>query len=254
MDKFDEVRRKLVVARESLAGLRWQPGDAMDGLAQDWLALSDALKDAVFYGNPKNPNPDRSRFETESAAQSMQFAIDLLPSLRAVITRDYPRGDLVRLLDVGAGSGSGASLIAQLHASAMLHARIDVEAIDVVPWRSAWVATQHPRVNYHVCDAEALPARNWDLVLCSHVIEHLEDPRAMIRHILRACRGHALVYAPYRESPLSAGHVSIIDEGTFANLGRPCEITILDSLGWAGEDRRCILAVIDCRDGGEPCS
>jgi SAM-dependent methyltransferase len=250
---FAAAREHLVAARERLLGLSWHPGEDYTGLAQDWLSLSEALKDVVFRGNPRNPNPDRTRFETHSAAQSMQFMIDMLPYIQRVLIQYYSCEDLVRLLDVGAGSGAGASLLAQLHASTMLHSRIEVDAIDVVPWREAWVATQHPRVKYHVRASSTLPIREWDLVTCSHVIEHLDNPREMVEDVVRACRGHAFFYAPYRESPLSAGHVSSIDESTFRGLGVSAETMVLDSIGWVGEGRQCILAVLDCRNWSQAC-
>jgi SAM-dependent methyltransferase len=247
-DKFEEVRALLAEARSRLSGLRWTPEDPFQGLADDWNALSEAIKDTVFYGNPRNPNPDRRRVEAESAAQSMQFSIDLLPHIQRILVRDYPRGVSVRLLDVGAGTGAGADLLARLYASNLLHTRMEVEAIDIAPWRQAWVACVHPRIGYQVMASNALPERAWDIVVCSHVIEHLDDPRPIIRDVLRASRGHALIYAPYRESPLSPGHVSVIEERTFEDLGRPVELHVLDSPGWSGDGRRCLLAIVDCRD------
>jgi len=212
-----------------------------------WHATTDELKDAVFVPNPRNRNPDRRKFEFASGAQSIQFMADILPFLHRNMERHYDRFDQLKLLDVGAGSAAGTQLLAQLHSDTMIWSRLAVDAIDYVPWRQRWVWVHYPQVNYQVLDSAALPARQWDFVVCSHVIEHLDDPRQMIDDVLRACRGFAFIYAPYNEIELSPGHCSVITEKTFAPHG-PCEVHLLESMAYYGAGRRCILAIFDRRE------
>lgn len=214
---------------------------------EQWRLLTDELKDAVFVPNPKNLKPDRRKFEFASGAQSIQFMADLLPFLHARMERHYDRFQNLKLLDVGAGSAAGTQLIAQLHSDTMIWSRLEVDAADYVPWRQRWVAVHYPKVNYRVLDSADLPSREWDFVVCSHVIEHLPDPERMIADVLRACRGFAFIYAPYNETELSPGHCSVITEETFASHGQ-CEIHLLESMGYYGPGRRCILAIFDRRE------
>lgn len=217
---------------------------------ETWHLLTGELKDAVFVPNPKNLRPDRRKFEFASGAQSIQFMADILPFLHARMERHYDRFQNLKLLDVGAGSAAGTQLIAQLHSDAMIWSRLEVDAVDYVPWRRRWVAVHYPQVNYRVLDSAELPSRAWDFVVCSHVIEHLADPERMIADVLRACRGFAFIYAPYNETELSPGHCSVISEATFTAHGA-CEIHLLQSMGYYGPGRLCILAIFDRREPTE---
>lgn len=251
-----EAARKLKEALEGLRALMptvaTLDDQAFRDFTREWHSVTETLKDAVFIANPKNLNPDRRKFEFAAGAQSIQFMADLLPFLHAAMTRYYDRFDQLKLLDVGAGSASGTQLLAQLHSDTMVWSRLEVDAIDYTPWRQRWVAVHYPKVNYGVVDSGRLPARRWDFVVCSHVIEHLDEPGRMIADVLRACRGFAFIYAPYNEVELSPGHVSVITEETFVPHG-PCEIHLLESMGYFGPGRRCILAIFDCRQA-PPCS
>jgi 2-polyprenyl-3-methyl-5-hydroxy-6-metoxy-1,4-benzoquinol methylase len=221
----DEVVAQLLRAAAAIRRWRWTPGAA----------------------SAATPADARERFELEYVPQSMQFMIDLVPFIHRILERDHARTDVVEMIDIGAGSGSGSSLLAQLHVSMMLHARARVQAIDILATREAWVRTQYPLLDYRIMQAADLPERGFDLAVCSHVIEHQRDPQPLIHDVLRSCRGHAIFYAPYREAPLSPGHVVSIDESTFATIAQPKELHIVDSVAWAGPGRRCIVAVVDCR-------
>jgi hypothetical protein len=100
-----------------------------------------------------------------------------------------------------------------------------------------------------VGDVHALPDRAWDFVVCSHVVEHVEDPRAFIDTLRRICRGFAFVYTPYREIERIPDHLSTIDESTYAGIPG-CELEVVASMGWhpdrPGDD--CLIATIDCRE------
>lgn len=245
-DEAQKLSRLLAELAAALPTLRHLSDEDFDVVRTHWLTASEAMKDALFTPNPKQLKPDRKKFEFAQGAQSAQFMIDLLPHLHRLMRTHYDRFDRLRLLDVGAGSGAGSQLLTQLHSDVLLWSRLDVTAIDHVPWRQRWVAMLYPCIDYRVMASSELPAREWDFVVCSHVIEHLSDPRAMISDVIRACRGFALIYAPYKELELSPGHLSVITEETFASF-EPSELHIDTSMGFHGEGRRCILAIFDCR-------
>jgi 2-polyprenyl-3-methyl-5-hydroxy-6-metoxy-1,4-benzoquinol methylase len=124
---------------------------------------------------------------------------------------------------------------------------LEVEALDISPDRKRWIQATAPDVGFRVADLFELPSRAWDLVICSHVVEHLAEPRPFLEKLRDVCRGFAFVYSPYREDPRIEGHLSTITEADYA--GMPCETHIIKSMGWHPnrEDDMCLLAVIDCR-------
>ena len=214
-----------------------------------WQAAGEAVKDAVFVAkNPDNPAANRLRFELAAGAQALQNMIDILPELHALMVAHYDRFEPLSLLDVGSGTGAGVNLLAQLHSETMIWSRLAITAIDVGPWRRRWIASQYPRIDYRVMQAADLPARQWDFVVCSHVIEHVDDPGLLLEQVLRTCKGFALIYAPYNEIELSPGHLSTITEDVFAPHA-PVKLVIRESMAFYGEGRRCILAVFDRRAG-----
>ncbi|MDI1253035.1 class I SAM-dependent methyltransferase [Thermomonas sp.] len=247
MDQANALIDGLARVRALMPSVEALDGQDFRRFSAEWHAMTEAMKDAVFQANPKNSQPDRRKFEYASGAQSIQFMADLLPFLHDKMVRHYDRSDELGVLDVGAGSAAGTHLLAQLHSDNLIWSRLRVEAVDHVPWRQRWVAMHYPHVNYQVLASAALPSRHWDFVVCSHVIEHLDDPTQMINDVLRACRGFAFLYAPYNEVELSPGHLSVITEETFLRHGA-CEIHMIDSMGFHGSGRRCILAVFDRRE------
>ncbi len=235
--------------RALLPAVRDLDDDRFSEFNDEWQRTVEVLKDAVFVPNPGNRNPDRHKFEFSAGAQAIQNMLDLVPHVQRYMARHYDRFDALRLLDVGSGTGAGVNLLAQLHSDTMIWSKLQIDAIDYVPWRSRWVATQYPKVGYRVMDSADLPAREWDFVVCSHVIEHLPDPQPMIRDVLRACRGFAFIYCPYNEVELSPGHLSVVTEADF-EPHRPAEVIVQESMAFHGPGRRCIMAIFDCRERG----
>ncbi|HSR66052.1 MAG TPA: class I SAM-dependent methyltransferase [Xanthomonadaceae bacterium] len=155
---------------------------------------------------------------------------------------------MLKALDVGAASGFGSRFLASLHRDHSIYSRLEVEAVDISPGRKRWVQATAPDVCFTVGDLFELPSRAWDLVVCSHVVEHLDKPRPFIEKLRDVCRGFAFVYTPYAEEPRIKPHLSSISEADYDGL--PCEFHRIKSMGWHPNrpDDYCLLAVIDCRN------
>lgn len=212
-----------------------------------WHAASGAVKDAIYAQDFNSRRFKREQFEQDWGAQSTVFMADMLPFVHAKLLKHYRRQDVLRAIDVGASSCFGTRLLASLHASHFVYSRMEVDAVDYVPDRSRWVLAAVPEVNYHVKDLYDLPSRSWDIVVCSHVIEHVPEPRRFIEKACDICRGFAFFYSPYDEHPLIPGHINRITEADFASL--PAETHRIKSMGWHPDkpDDLCLLAVVDCR-------
>lgn len=183
--------------------------------------------------------------------QALCFLMDAYPTLQRLLAT-YPRMGTIRLLDIGPAFGAASGLVSQMHRSHFLGPRVEVDALDIVDSRRAFIELSYPQVRFLHGDIAALPADQvWDVVFCSNTIEHLDDPRDFIRTVMRHTRGYAVFLAPYREAePLSLDHRLQITEQTFAGLAG-CELEswrVFTSAAWPttaeGVERQQILAVL----------
>jgi SAM-dependent methyltransferase len=209
--------------------------------------FQESLKHSVFVNDFRNKT-DAARFEYGFGAQSAQFMIDILPYLHEVMVSHYERSDELSLVDVGSGSCIGTNLLTMLHSDRVIYSKLNVAAIDHTDVRERWVRTLYPKIDYRVVDLFDLPEKQWDFVICSHVIEHVEEPRAFIDALLRICKGFTFVYSPYEEFDRIPHHLSTIDKETYAGIGG-CRLEVIRSMGWRGDiaGNHCLLAIIDCR-------
>jgi SAM-dependent methyltransferase len=183
--------------------------------------------------------------------QALCFLLDAYPTLQQLFNR-YPRLGTVRFLDIGPAFGAAAGLLAQMHRSHFLGPALQVDALDIVDTRRAFIEMSYPLVNFVHARVEDLPPEaQWDMVYCSNAIEHMDDPRAFIAQVLQHTRGHALFLAPYNEAlPLSLDHRLQINKQTFEGFeGFTVEVCkVFHSAAWPttaeGVERQQILVVL----------
>ncbi len=211
-----------------------------------WHEVVDELKDVVF--DSRN-GQSRLKYEFGWGAQSIQFAIDCIPHFHRILKRYYRRQDDLSFLDVGGGSGAGANVFAQLHSDRVVYSKIKIDVIDYVPLRKRWVQSVYPNLNYSVRDVYDLADQQWDFVFCSHVIEHVPNPRKFCQQLIKICKGFAFIYAPYNEIELISCHINTITEELFQGFNLE-SLEIFKSMAWHADKPKdnCILAIINCQD------
>lgn len=246
---MDTLLRSLQALIDDADRLRSADPERYAEFCRLWHAAERKVKDVVFDDTRDVPRNFTSlQLEQQWGAQSIVFMADLLPFIHATLRKHYRRKDHLRVLDVGAASCFGTGLLAAIHPDHFVYSRMSVEAIDYQPTWERWVRFTRPEIEYRVADLFDQPAQQWDLVVCSHMVEHVPNPRDFIDKMVEICRGFAFVYSPYAENPRIPGHESSIDEATYAGLD--CELHKLRSMGWHPDrpQDECLLAVIDCRE------
>ncbi|HET8546991.1 MAG TPA: class I SAM-dependent methyltransferase [Bryobacteraceae bacterium] len=193
------------------------------------------------------PDQDLTWLETVLAPQSMQFMIDLLPVIRELLRacrHDLP----VRVLDVGSASGAGANLLGQLYASPMRGPRLLVDAMELHPWMARYARAKLRFIRrYIVADVmNYWPEEPWDLVICSHTLEHVSRWEPFIQHLRELATCSVLLYTPWKEEPRIQEHVLTVDEAFLSRVGVQ-KHWIVDSPAWyrgAGQEARCVAFVL----------
>src|SRR5439155_15073907 len=188
--------------------------------------------------------------ESCSGVQSMQFMIDCLPTIRKLIV-GIPRTATLSVLDVGTGTGAGANVLATLYQGVFLGPRMKVEAIELVPHLKSYAEVKFPLINYLVGDILAYKeSRRWDIVICSHTIEHVDRPQEFVSVLADLAYRWALFYAPWKERALIPGHVNRIDRRFLRRVGAKRH-TIIESPAWYRSDERarCVVFTVPGRAG-----
>ncbi len=159
------------------------------------------------------------QYEIRADAQSLGFAVDLCH----VLQREWGHLNAdtrMTLLDMGARSATGSNLIAQsFHPHSWSRLKLEVTALDIEPIYAAGAHDRFPDVDYRVGDVLDLEGQ-WDIVTCSHTLEHLTDPRPVMRKLLALARKQVVIAAPWTEPTASRadGHLFTFDEHFFEDF------------------------------------
>lgn len=221
---FDGAQRAFASAMASA-----RTRDEQDAVTSTFKALRLGLLQTVQPDLGHDKPPDW--FETWSGSQSRAFAIDVLPVLFDYM-RSKPAGARFSILDVGCGTGHGSQLLALLFGRGIFGYHATVTGIDIVErWRNH-IAVACPHVDHRVGDIFDL-SESWDIVFCSHTIEHVEDWQGFCRRLQELARERVFITAPFMEPPTSMvpGHLHSFTEADIRSLD-PVRFEIKGSLGW----------------------
>jgi SAM-dependent methyltransferase len=106
------------------------------------------------------------------------------------------------------------------HPAAYTRLKFDpVGGIDLDPNFEFTAKVEFPDIHPMTGDIANLPEKSWDIVTCSHTIEHVEDPAAFVNLLKRLARKYLLLACPYAEKDLSPGHIVSIDYFMLNSLG-----------------------------------
>lgn len=195
------------------------------------------------YKNPYNAtNFDYTWFKYSSRTQSEIFYIDILNEL-SLFLRKYPRGSKFKVLDVGSSTGGGAELLGKIFYSYFTGYKLEVDAIDIEDTYVKLSPYYNKHISYLQKDLFEVENDSYDIVICSHTIEHIESNVEEFFNKLRSVSSKILILnMPYKEESLIPGHFNHINDAFIATkLPNPTSMRVFKSLGWHKDDE-----VSDC--------
>lgn len=173
-------------------------------------------RNVVF--NPLVTEPtDTQLMRLRCDSQSTCFYADMSHYL----DRRIPGFQQLSLLDVGPRTGSGLALLRLMHhPGAFCRLKFDpVAGIDIDPSFEAITKLEFPDIQALTGDIFDIEEHSWDIVICSHTIEHIEEAEAFVQQLIRVARRYVVIACPFNEKNLIPGHVRTIDYEFFQSLG-----------------------------------
>ena len=193
-------------------------------------------RERVFQALTADVSPeDLMRLRCDS--QSMNYYGDL----SRYISGAFKGSETLSLLDVGPRTGAGLALLRLLHhPQAFTRLKFDpVVGIDIDPGFERTASVEFPDIVAKVGDIFDLPDGSYDIVTCSHTIEHIPDAEAFVAKLIRIARRGVVIACPFEEKDRVPGHVRSIDRNFFEELQFD-DLEIYDSNHW--HNGLCCLA------------
>ncbi len=188
----------------------------------------DLMRRALEAGGVENPEKHVSK----GMPQSLLFMVELVPFIHG-LWGHLPEGSRRTVLDVGPENFAGTALLAQLHApDSFNRLKLEVSALDISDQFALFKELVAPDLELLVQDVSSIRGRSWDMVIASHVIEHVENPVDFMRHLQDLAREYVVVACPWREDPIvTPDHVSTIDKEVVMAVGAR-DLTIHTNYSW----------------------
>jgi 2-polyprenyl-3-methyl-5-hydroxy-6-metoxy-1,4-benzoquinol methylase len=169
-----------------------------------------------------------------NGASSRQFMIDILEIIRGFM-ETFPMKRSFTVLDVGCGVASGTDLLASLYSNKQFGYSLQVTALDIQNSYEPYIYSTTKYIKF-ICDDIFKHDKNYDIVICNHVIEHTNDPVKFIKRLQLISRGIVIVSTPFKEPLLgrTKSHRHSFDE-EFIKLVSPERFSIIHSPAWGAK-------------------
>jgi ubiquinone/menaquinone biosynthesis C-methylase UbiE len=144
------------------------------------------------------------------------------------------------MLDVGPRTAAGTGLIGYMHNEhAFSRIKIKTTAIDIDGTYVNYAKDHFPLTKYIVGDVYKTDfPQPFDVVLTSHTIEHVPNPKAFLDRLKALSSGHVLVACPFGENELIPGHINRFTDDFFKET-QAIELRIYSSIAWV-QSKACI--------------
>lgn len=151
-------------------------------------------------------------FRAKAFAQSLLFMSEIIP----LIHRLYLPARInvtKRAVDIGPQTGIGSQLLAEIHAPQSWNKlKLEVSAIDISSVWKEIITVVAPDVAFSIGDVYT-ETRTWDLVIASHVIEHVPHPDRFVKRLQELATDFVIIATPWNEYPITTkGHINTINK------------------------------------------
>lgn len=137
------------------------------------------------------------------------------------------------VLDVGCGMGLNLAAIHRAFPDvALAGTDLSGEILDLA--RDHLGDAANPELEVLDLSERALP-RQYDVVLCNQVLEHIEDDRTAMRHLVEMCRGTLIITVPggkFNSTSRVVGHFRHYKRHDLERLARDAGVEVLSVREW----------------------
>lgn len=183
---------------------------------------------------------DYQRIVDKEIPQSTLFMSEIIRYLHDLCLH-FPERTYKSALDVGPLSFAGTALLSTIHKPRSFNRmKLHVSAIDITDKFLPLKDILAPDVRFikgNIFDVD----ETWDIVIASHVIEHVPDPEKFARRLQEIARDFVIIACPWREDPLvTPGHINTIDKAFTLKIGAR-GLQIFTNYSWGKDREVCIF-------------
>lgn len=179
----------------------------------------------------------------KSFAQSQLFAAEIIPVIHRLYESE-PVNIHKSLLDIGPQNFAGTRLIQSIHdRRAFTNLKFSVSALDITDKFRNLQRLIAPQCEFIVSNLFDIRERIWDMVLASHVIEHVPNPALFIAKMQEISADYVVIAAPWNENPIvTRSHINTIDKA-FVRMVGGRDLHIFTNYSWGKTREVCIFWV-----------
>lgn len=191
----------------------------------------------------KRAKVDPEVFYNKSMPQSELFMTEIIPVIHELYF-SFPVNKTIEVLDIGPQTFSGTRLLSRTHAPDSFNSlKMKISALDIHDYFLPLKECLCPEVEFFKSDVFDVKNRSWDLIICSHVIEHVPDPKAFVDQLKKLSRRDVIVACPWNENPITTkGHVNTIDKAFVRSVGAR-NLKIFTNFMWGKTREVCIFTL-----------
>lgn len=179
----------------------------------------------------------------KSFAQSLLFAAEIIPLIHRLYEAD-PVNIHKSLLDIGPQNFAGTRLIQSIHDQrAYTNLKFSVSALDITDKFRNLQKLVAPQCEFIVSNLFDIKTRTWDLVIASHVIEHVPNPALFVTKMQEIATDYVVIAAPWNENPIvTRSHINTIDK-RFVRAVEGRDLRIFTNYSWGKTREVCTFWV-----------